>query len=79
MKPTVGRIIHTRRYGVLVPAIITRIDGDPHDTKDDLVQIAEVEMFGAAAGPERICVHVMLGETENDVPQGEFFWPERQP
>lgn len=78
MKPTVGRIIHTRINGCTTPAIITACDPLSDDTRNGPVAVTDVTLFFPLGhiGSQQ---HVMLHDTEATAEDGDFFWPERAP
>lgn len=83
MKPTVGRIIHTRIDGIIVGGVITEVEPDAGDTRNAPVHISEIEVLGhryGSGGNFRFQCGCLLYDTEQDVvPNTEraWFWPER--
>ena len=77
MKPTVGRIIHTRIDGFTRAGIIVGCDPLSDDTRNGPVPLAEVRLF--MPGVDSAHVDALLYDSEADAPPGGFYWPERVP
>lgn len=80
MKPTVGRIVHTRLNGRIHAVLIVDVEEKSGDTRNGPVVIHEARVF--CHGSDEFWRHVNLYDTEADVPhgaEGACFWPERTP
>lgn len=78
MKPTVGRIIHTRVDCMTRAAIIIGCDPLSDDTRNGPVPVTEVRvLLGDLQDQHRY--GVTLHDTEATAGDGDFYWPERTP